>query len=189
MISIGEKCCGCTACYAICKKKCINMLPNDEGFLYPVVDVKKCVNCGLCDKVCPIENKIQGVSPIRSVVLRTKVEEDVLNSASGGFSIPLANYVIKNGGVVCGAIINEKHEVQHKLIDNYEDINLIRGSKYVQSYMNNCFQEIKNKIEYLQLSNATDFVEKMRAASFIPHTNLDLYPTVKKELIKREVLK
>ena len=49
--------------------------------------------------------------------------------------------------------------------------------------------EIKNKIEYLQLSNATDFVEKMRAASFIPHTNLDLYPTVKKELIKREVLK
>ena len=134
MISIGEKCCGCTACYAICKKKCINMLPNDEGFLYPVVDVKKCVNCGLCDKVCPIENKIQGVSPIRSVVLRTKVEEDVLNSASGGFSIPLANYVIKNGGVVCGAIINEKHEVQHKLIDNYEDINLIRGSKYVQSY-------------------------------------------------------
>ena len=146
MISIGEKCCGCTACYAICKKKCINMLPNDEGFLYPVVDVKKCVNCGLCDKVCPIENKIQGVSPIRSVVLRTKVEEDVLNSASGGFSIPLANYVIKNGGVVCGAIINEKHEVQHKLIDNYEDINLIRGSKYVQSYMNNCFQEIKNKI-------------------------------------------
>ena len=50
-------------------------------------------------------------------------------------------------------------------------------------------EEIKNKIEYLQLSNATDFVGKMRAASFIPHTNLDMYPSVKKELIKRGILK
>lgn len=48
--------------------------------------------------------------------------------------------------------------------------------------------KIKNKVEYIQLSNANDFVEKMRAASFIPHTNLDLYPTVKKELIKRKIL-
>lgn len=50
-------------------------------------------------------------------------------------------------------------------------------------------EEIKNKIEYLQLSNATDFVGKMRAASFIPHTNLDMYQSVKKELIKRGILK
>ena len=48
---------------------------------------------------------------------------------------------------------------------------------------------ITKKIEYLQLSNATDFVGKMRAASFIPHTNLDLYPNVKKELIKRNILR
>lgn len=56
-------------------------------------------------------------------------------------------------------------------------------------YLLSDVEEIKNKIEYLQLSNASDFVEKMRAASFIPHTNLDLYPSVKKELIKREILK
>lgn len=48
--------------------------------------------------------------------------------------------------------------------------------------------EIKNKIEYLQLSKSTDFISKMRAASFIPHTNLDLYPSVKKELIKRGII-
>lgn len=52
----------------------------------------------------------------------------------------------------------------------------------------NEIKEIKDKIEYLQLSNATDFVGKMRAASFIPHTNLDLYPSVKEELIKRKIL-
>lgn len=50
-------------------------------------------------------------------------------------------------------------------------------------------EEIKNKIQYLQLSNATDFLGKMRAASFIPHTNLELYPSVKEELIKRGILK
>ncbi|SCH74141.1 methylamine methyltransferase corrinoid protein reductive activase [uncultured Clostridium sp.] len=56
-------------------------------------------------------------------------------------------------------------------------------------YLLNDIYEIKNNIEYLQLSNATDFVEKMRAASFLPHTNLDSYPSVKKELIKRNIIK
>lgn len=58
MIEITEKinCCGCTACFNICPKKCISMQPDEEGFLYPVVDKKKCVNCGLCEKVCPILN-------------------------------------------------------------------------------------------------------------------------------------
>lgn len=49
--------------------------------------------------------------------------------------------------------------------------------------------DIKNRIEYLQLSNATNFVEKMRAASFLPHTNLEYYPSVKEELIKRNIIK
>ena len=50
-------------------------------------------------------------------------------------------------------------------------------------------EEIVEKVEYLRLSNATDFVGKMRAASFIPHTNLEMYPSVKEELIRRGMLK
>lgn len=50
-----EECCGCTACYAICPKNAIYMQPDEEGFLYPVIDEKLCVNCMSCLKVCPIK--------------------------------------------------------------------------------------------------------------------------------------
>ena len=50
-----ELCCGCTACYAICPKNAITMEPDEEGFLYPVVNEEKCVRCYQCWKVCPIK--------------------------------------------------------------------------------------------------------------------------------------
>lgn len=52
-----EDCCGCTACYAICPKKAIFMLPDEEGFEYPRIDEEKCVTCGICLKVCPIKEE------------------------------------------------------------------------------------------------------------------------------------
>lgn len=56
MIKIKEKtdCCGCSACMNICPKKCITMKEDEEGFFYPVVDEKRCIHCGLCEKTCPI---------------------------------------------------------------------------------------------------------------------------------------
>ena len=56
MIQIKDKsaCCGCSACYAICPKQCITLSADKEGFLYPVVNAEVCINCGLCEKVCPV---------------------------------------------------------------------------------------------------------------------------------------
>lgn len=44
---------------------------------------------------------------------------------------------------------------------------------------------IQKEIRYLEFGAATDFLTQMFAARFLPHTNFDLYPTVKAELIKR----
>ena len=49
-----NKCCGCWACVQCCPKKCISMKEDEEGFLYPVVNEDICIDCGLCEKVCPV---------------------------------------------------------------------------------------------------------------------------------------
>ena len=48
--------------------------------------------------------------------------------------------------------------------------------------------DIVEKINYIGLEDAKDFIEKMRAASFLPHTNIDNYPTVKQKLLERGLL-
>lgn len=50
-----EDCCGCTACYAICPRSAIQMIEDEEGFLYPRINDKICISCGQCIKVCPIK--------------------------------------------------------------------------------------------------------------------------------------
>ncbi len=47
-----KNCCGCTACYAICPANAIQMMPDEEGFLYPIVDAEKCIRCYKCLEVC-----------------------------------------------------------------------------------------------------------------------------------------
>ena len=114
MIKIDEKsqCCGCTACYNACPKSAINMLPDEEGFLYPKIDFDKCVNCGICNQVCPVEHKIMPSKGERkSFAIRTKNKDVLINSTSGGFITPLATYVLENNGVVCAAAYDEKFEV------------------------------------------------------------------------------
>lgn len=50
-----ENCCGCTACFAVCPVHAIAMRPDEEGFLYPVVDAGMCVRCYKCLSVCAFQ--------------------------------------------------------------------------------------------------------------------------------------
>ena len=51
MIQIKSKldCCGCTACASSCPKSAIAMVPDEEGFLYPKIDMRHYMTyCGFC---------------------------------------------------------------------------------------------------------------------------------------------
>lgn len=77
MIQITDKtkCCGCTACYSVCPKKCITMKPDFEGFLYPEIDIDFCINCGVCESVCPFHN-LRGSEEKKSLFAAVQYKDD-----------------------------------------------------------------------------------------------------------------
>lgn len=145
MISIDNKarCTGCWACLNVCPKHCITMLPDEEGFVYPVVDEEKCINCGLCDKHCPVlhENSIN--NPVKIYGLKNKNHEMLMRSASGGVFIELAKHVIQNNGFVVGAKWTDRLTVEHSIADSYDDCIAFMGSKYLPSEIGGVYQKIR----------------------------------------------
>lgn len=139
-----KECCGCYACYNICPKECIIMKIDDEGFWYPSIDENKCINCNLCEKVCPIINNPQNsLYKEKSYAAFNKDEKIRLKSSSGGIFSLLAEYVINNNGNVYGATFDENFNVKHIKINKLQDIKLLRGSKYVQSKISDVFKSVK----------------------------------------------
>lgn len=51
-----QNCCGCSACYAVCPVEAIEMIEDNEGFLYPRVDQAICIKCFKCLKVCAFKS-------------------------------------------------------------------------------------------------------------------------------------
>lgn len=150
MIEIKEKedCCGCYACYNICPKECITMESDNEGFWYPNIDKNKCINCNLCEKVCPIINPVKRNDSKKIAYAGMNKDEQIrIKSSSGGIFSILAEYIIKNNGIVYGAGFDEDFNINHKRILVSADLDLLRGSKYVQSSIGNIYRQVKNDLE------------------------------------------
>lgn len=147
-IKAKEDCCGCYACYNICPKECITMESDNEGFWYPKIDKNKCINCNLCEKVCPIINPVKRVDSKKIAYASMNKDEQVrMKSSSGGIFSILAEYIIKNNGVVYGAGFDEDFNIKHKRILYSTDLDLLRGSKYVQSSIGDIYKQVKNDLE------------------------------------------
>ncbi len=147
--TIEKQCCSCGACYNICPNNAISMEFSDKGFYSPVVNDEKCIKCGKCLNVCPaIEYKSKNTnSPPPSVYLVEDIDEERQKSTSGGAFGIFAKYVLANNGFVCGSAWNDNWEAEHIIIDNINDLDKLRISKYVQSNTKNCFSEIKKLLD------------------------------------------
>lgn len=149
MVDIKEKkdCCGCSACVQRCPKQCITMVEDEEGFLYPRVDTSLCIDCHLCELVCPVINQGEPREPLQCFAAINPDENIRQVSSSGGIFTMLAEQTIKNGGVVFGARFDEHWEVVHDCTDNVEGLAQFRGSKYVQSRIGNCYCRIEQLLK------------------------------------------
>ena len=143
MISIIDKkdCCGCNACVQRCPKECIIMKADNEGFLYPIVDTDVCIDCGICEKVCPIINQAEPQKPLKVYAAYNKNEEIRIQSSSGGIFTLLAEETIKKGGVVFGVKFNEDWMPEFDYTETIEGIAPFRGSKYVQAIIGNAYKQ------------------------------------------------
>ena len=139
-----EQCCGCSACLHICPKNSITFKEDKEGFLYPCVNMDTCIDCGLCQKVCPVLNQNDERIPEKVYAAKHKDDEIRMKSSSGGIFTLLAEHVIDDGGVVFGARFNEKWEVIHDYTESKEGLAPFRGSKYVQSYIGNSYKNAES---------------------------------------------
>lgn len=117
------------------------MREDKEGFLYPEVDKTVCVDCHLCEKVCPVLNQGKEREPLKVYAAKNKDEEIRRQSSSGGIFTLLAEQVLDDGGVVFGARFDENWEVVHAYTETKEGLAAFRGSKYVQSQIGDNYKK------------------------------------------------
>lgn len=72
--------------------------------------------------------------------------DSMKKSSSGGVFYEIAHEVIDKNGVVYGAAFSKDFSVEHIRTSNFEDLEKLRGSKYVQSKMGNTFSNVKNDL-------------------------------------------
>jgi len=145
------------------------MVADNEGFLYPKIESEKCTSCHLCERVCPVSNKLITVngSFIKDTLTKKELAKVVveqttnlpfsyvtflcddslrLDSTSGGFFTAIANEIIERGGKVYGVEVNDSKEIIHGVTDTVEGLGRFRGSKYVQSAQSGIFKLIKKDL-------------------------------------------
>lgn len=143
-----DKCTGCGYCFNVCPTAAIRMEKKSKGFLYPVIDTIKCINCNKCQRGCPI-NFADAI--INDKIHTQKVFAAFSNdngnrrkSSSGGIFGEIAKAIIFRGGVVIASKFSDDYEsVYFDICEQIDDLPRYQGSKYIQSSVNNIYQQTK----------------------------------------------
>lgn len=144
-----NNCCGCNACIQICPKQALSTHVDDEGFVYPELDELRCIDCGLCEKVCPIVNadKAKNYRTPISYAAYNKNHDELLKSSSGGTFTAIAKYVINNKGIVVGAAFDVNFKLKHMAVESEDGLEKLRGSKYIQSDNSDIYKYVREQLK------------------------------------------
>lgn len=149
-ISGIASCCGCNVCGDVCGHNAITFKPDFEGFLYPEINNDLCVDCGLCEKVCPILHKPDFISRYDDSIVYaayTKDEKIRLDSTSGGIHSMLALEEFSKQAFVGGAVYKSDHTCKQIVTSDVTRLPEIRSSKYIQSSSEGVYLEIRKLLQ------------------------------------------
>ena len=139
--TVTDNCTGCGICQYVCKTQAISLTRDYGGFVKSFIDADKCVGCNMCFKACPSINTPEKLMPEN--VLAFKAENEIRkNSTSGGAATAIATEIINMGGAVYGASLKNDFTLEHIRVSKTKDLSLLQGTKYIQSDMISCLDEI-----------------------------------------------
>lgn len=145
-----EECTLCMACVNACSKEAIVLGIDEYGYERVTIDDRKCVDCGMCSRVCHRRNEVLRNTPGKSYAAQAKKKEALLNSASGGAFQMLAQIALEKGGVCYGCALtkeNEQFRAKHVRVSSITELLKILNSKYMPSRIGNSFREAKADLE------------------------------------------
>lgn len=142
-----EQCCGCLVCADCCPAGCIHAEENPDGFIHPIPDDERCLNCGACLKVCPALEYGQGQVADKVIAAHCLDTEGRLKGSSGGVFGVLAKQVIEKGGKVWGAAFDGKLQLKHVRVSSLEELEKLYKSKYLQSDTCGVWKAIKEDLD------------------------------------------
>ena len=142
-------CTSCQMCAAVCAKKAITIQLNEDGFYRPYIDEDKCVDCGLCTKVCykfdanvKVTNT-DALDKLKVYSAQYKSASILEKVTSGGVADALAKELVKQGFVCIGVTYNDdRHRAEHVIASTVGETDAFRGSKYIQSYSLDAFKSL-----------------------------------------------
>lgn len=140
-----DNCTGCFGCYNACHLNAIEMKYDEEGFYKPYI-LSSCVDCGQCEKACPVIEIENNNKCEKAYAAWSNDNKILLNSSSGGIFSELAIEILNENGVVYG-VSWENGEVKHKRIEKIEDLKELRGSKYLPSFVGNSYKNVINDLK------------------------------------------
>ena len=157
LFKIADMCCGCGACSTVCAKGAVSICRNDEGFEHYSIDETKCVRCGQCKTVCPMINinapQMKESKALYSV--KSRSEQVLEKSSSGGAGYEIASELLSNGYAVCGCMYDPSdNSAKHIWImpGQSDNLPLLQGSKYIQSVTAEAMKQIVELAESTKIA-------------------------------------
>ena len=171
-VSRIKDCYGCGVCTISCPKKIIEIGLNSKGFLAPIiVNQDNCIDCGLCLNSCAYNHDTIALRnpPLNAYAGWSKNDQIRYNSSSGGVCYELCKYYIIQGYKICGAkYVPDSNFVSHVICSTIDELNLITGSKYLQSITTNGFNQLNSKDKFVvigtpcQIDSLRRYIQKRK---------------------------
>ncbi len=156
-MTICEKnnCCGCGLCQFECPYNAIEMVPDEEGFMYPEINEDKCISCGKCKQICPVLNSMKnentvelGKNQLPEIYSAYKNDlEELLKSSAGGVANSIGKAIIKAGGVVFGVRYQSDYRgACFDVATNKNELDKFNESKYVESNREYLYEKLSEEV-------------------------------------------